>query len=347
MHPVLETGYQLRSTSGPAEADQLAGELMTSKAFATVITETSDSLAGPWRRPHQMLNAQVYDSHASIHDDATALKLGFQGGTIEGPTHFSQFAPLCLSLWGNAWFETGCISAHYRNPSFDGEEVQALLAKPEPGEKQCKVQMVKRDGTEVLRGTASVGHDASLTALDQRLTELKPLADPVILRDVKVGMKTKRQTVRMDFDQNMGELYPFSLEDKLKVITEPSSYYRKDAVSANPWGRPIIPIEMLSVLFQYRSREDRLPIKGPAVGLFADQEIRLLRGPLFAGEDYQTEREVVALSGSRRTESLWLRTAVFANDGSPVAKMLLNLASLKDSYAPYTQEYDQLYAQGA
>src|SRR5258707_3943355 len=167
--------YQLRSTSGPAEADQLAGELMTSKAFATVITETSDSLAGPWRRPHQMLNAQVYDSHASIHDDATAQKLGFQGGTIEGPTHFSQFAPLCLSLWGNAWFETGCISAHYRNPSFDGEEVQALLAKPEPGERQCKIQMVKSDGTEVLRGTASVGHDASLTALDQRLTELKPL----------------------------------------------------------------------------------------------------------------------------------------------------------------------------
>jgi len=113
-------------------------------------------------------------------------------------------------------------------------------------------------------------------------------------------MKTKRQTVRMDFDQNMGELYPFSLGDKLQVITEPSAYYRKDAVSANPWGRAIIPIEMLSVLVQYRSREDRLPVKGPAVGLFADQEIRLLRGPLFAAEDYQTEREVVALSGSRR-----------------------------------------------
>jgi hypothetical protein len=196
------------------------------------------------------------------------------------------------------------------------------------------------------RGSARRGwQDASLTALDQRLTELTPLADPVILRDVKVGMKTKRQTVRMDFDRNMGELYPFSLEDKLQVITEPSRYYRRDAVSANPWGRGIIPIEMLSVLFQYRSRENRLPIKGPAVGLFADQEIRLLRGPLFAGEDYQTEREVVALS--RRTESLWLRTTVFANEGLPVAKMLLNLASLKDSYAPHAQEYDQFYAQGA
>jgi hypothetical protein len=317
---------------------------MGSKAFETIITETSESLVGPWRRPHQMLNAQVYDSHASIHDDATAQKLGFQGGTIEGPTHFSQFAPLCENLWGKAWFETGCISAHYRNPSFAGEEVQAILEKPEPGAKQGKIQMVKRDGTEVLRGTASVGDGGAATALDQRLTELKPLADPVILHDVKVGMKTARQIVRMGFDQSMGELYPFSLGDKLKVITEPSPYYRREEESANPWGRPIIPIEMLSVLFQYRSRDDRLPIKGPAVGLFADQEIRLIRGPLFVGEDYETEREVIALSGSRRTESLWVRTTVFANDDLPVAKMLLNLASIKDSYAPYAQEHGRLYA---
>jgi hypothetical protein len=315
------------------------------KAFETIITETPDSLAGPWRRPHQMLNAQVYDSHASIHDDATAQKLGFQGGTIEGPTHFSQFAPLCVSLWGNAWFESGCISAHYRNPAFEGKEVQALLTKPQPEQKQCKIQMVKRDGTEVLRGTVSVGHNPLATALDQRLTELKPLADPVILRDVKVGMKTGRQTVRMDFDQNMGELYPFSLKEKLAVITETSPFYRLEVADGNPWGQPIIPIEMLSVLFQYKSKEDRLPVRGPAVGLFADQEINLLNGPLFVGEDYELEREVVALSGSRRTESLWLRTTVFApNSSSPIATMLLNLASIKDSYAPFKEEYDRLYA---
>jgi hypothetical protein len=311
------------------------------KAFDTIITVSADSLTGPWRRPQQMLHAQVYDSHASIHDDATAQKLGFQGGTIEGPTHFSQFAPLCERVWGKAWFESGCLSAHYRNPVFEGEEVQAILAKPEPGQPQCAIQMLKRDGTEVLRGTASVGSDGPVTALDQRLTELKPLADPVILRDVKVGMKTARQTVRMDFEQNMGDLYPFSLADKLKVITEPSSWYRSGSVS--PWGRPVIPMEMLSVLFQYRAREDRLPIRGPAVGLFADQEIRLLRGPLFAGEHYQTEREVVALSGSRRTESLWVRTTVFASDGLIVATMLLNLASIKDSYAAYQQEHARLY----
>jgi len=65
------------------------------KAFDTIITETSDSLVGPWRRPHQMLNAQVYDSHASIHDDATAQRLGFQGGN-DRRTH--AFQPVCAAL---------------------------------------------------------------------------------------------------------------------------------------------------------------------------------------------------------------------------------------------------------
>jgi hypothetical protein len=286
-----------------------------------------------------MLHAQTYDSHASIHDDATARKLGFQGGTIEGPTHFSQFAPLGERIWSKQWFETGCLSAHYRNPVFEGEEVQASIETPKPGQTICAVGMTCKDGTEILRGTASVGN-VTETALSQRLQELKPLADPVILHDIKVGMKTSRQSVKMDFDQHMGDLYPFSLAEKLKVITEPSPYY---SGGDNPWGRPIVPFEMLSVLFQYRAREDKLPVRGPAVGLFADQEIRLLRGPLFVGESYVTEREVVFLSGSKRTESMWVRTTVFGGDAAPVATMLLNLASIKQSYARYEEEYVGLY----
>lgn len=317
---------------------------MTANAFATEITETADALIGPWRKPRQMLQAQTYDAHASIHDDATAQKLGFKGGTIEGPTHFSQFAPLGARLWGQAWFESGCLSAHYRSVCYEGEEVQAILSKPLPGTSQCQIQMVKRDGTEVLRGTASVGDATVATALETRLTELKPLTNPVILRDVKVAQTSKRQTVRMAFDQNMGDLYPFSLRQKLAVITENSPYYSS---SANPWGRPIIPMEMLSVLFQYRSKEDPLPAKGPAVGLFADQEIRLMKGPLFEGEEYEVEREVVALSGSRRTESAWVRTRVFDKAGTMVATMLLNMATLKDSYAPYEDEHRRLYGGAA
>jgi hypothetical protein len=315
---------------------------MTSAAFETEIEDTADALIGPWRRPRQMLNAQVYDSHASIHDDATAQKLGFKGGTIEGPTHFSQFAPLCERLWGLHWFETGCISAHYRSAVYEGEEVLAIVEKPTSNKQHAEIRMLKRDGTEVLRGSVSVGPDAPPSALDVRLQELKPLTDAVILRDVSVGMRTTPQVVRMDFDQHMGNLYPFSLAEKLKVITEPSPFYALANGGVSPWARAIIPVEMLSVLFQYKAKEDGLPVKGPAVGLFADQEIRVLRGPLFVGEDYSLMRKVVALSDSKRTESLWVRTEIYDNSDNLTATMLLNLASLKESYAAYVEEYAML-----
>jgi hypothetical protein len=89
----------------------------------------------------------------------------------------------------------------------------------------------------------------------------------------------------------------------------------------------------------------QFPIKGPVVGLFADQEIKLVRGPLFVGEDYEVEREVIALSGSKRTESMWVRTRVFRPGTDDVlATMLLNSAYLKDSYASYAQEAAALTA---
>jgi hypothetical protein len=130
---------------------------MSSKAFETVFEEVDGALVGPWRGPRQMLAEQKYDDHASIHDDSTAQKLGFRGGTIEGPTHFSQFSPFGERLWGTAWFESGCISAHYRNPVFENEEVRAIVSKPAADEQQAAIWMEKRDGTEVLRGTISAG----------------------------------------------------------------------------------------------------------------------------------------------------------------------------------------------
>ena len=79
-------------------------------SFTTPIT-----LRGPLRHPRQMLAEQEYGGHTSIHDDATAERLGLRAGPIEGPTHFSLFPPLLAKIWGQAWFERGCISSHYLN----------------------------------------------------------------------------------------------------------------------------------------------------------------------------------------------------------------------------------------
>lgn len=312
-----------------------------SRAFATEISDDGTVISGPLRGPRQMLRAQTYDGHASIHDDATAQQLGFRGGAIEGPTHFSQFAPLCEYLWGQAWFETGCISAHYRSPCYEGDLARAFMRKPAAGETQAEIWMERENGEEVLRGTASVGADNPPSALETRLAALKPPEVLVILADVRMGRFGGRIPVRMDMDQNMGPLYPFSLADKLKAITEPSPWY---ASGNNPWGRPVIPVEMISVLLN-APEEGRLPSRGPAIGLFADQEIRLVKGPLFVGEPYELEREVVGLSGSRRTESAWVLTRLYrAGTDELVASMLLNSAILKDSYARYGEDLQEILA---
>ncbi|HMN45634.1 MAG TPA: hypothetical protein PKE27_13700 [Povalibacter sp.] len=307
--------------------------------FDTPIDDSADLLVGPLRGPRQMLATQQYDNHTSIHDDATAQKLGFKGGTIEGPTHFSQFVPLCVALWGTRWLESGCLSAHYRNPCFEGERVRAFVARPKNGETQTTIWMQREDGVEILRGTAAVGSDNPPSALEQRIKDLAPPDRLVILHDVSVGMRGQRMRIRMDANQHMGHLYPFSLADKLKVITENSPWYSAAGAGSSPWGRAIIPVEMISVLLNHSRDANEFPVRGPVVGLFADQEIRLIGGPLFVGEDYEIEREVVALSGSRRTESMWIRTRVMKPGSDEViATMLLNSASLKDSYANYARD---------
>jgi hypothetical protein len=314
---------------------------MRDEPFSTPIEKSGSTVVGPWRAPLQMLAAQHYDADGSIHDDATAQKLGFRGGTIEGPTHFSQFAPLAFALWGVRWFSEGCVSAHYRNVAYEGERVRATMTQS--GADHATISMEKEDGTEVLRGSASVGRDAPASALDERMKSLPPPTTLVILRDVRVGLKTPRRRVEMGAQQNMGGLYPFSLEQKLAKITEPSRWYEESGAGNSPFGRAIIPVEMISVLLNYTSKLDALPVRGRAIGLFADQEIRLIKGPLFVGESYEIEREVVALSGSRRTESMWIKTSVYTPGSNEVlATMLLNSATLKDSYVNYAAELAEI-----
>lgn len=297
--------------------------------------DTPLALCGPLRQPRQMLAEQEYDGHTSIHDDAMATKLGFRAGPIEGPTHFSQFVPLLAHLWGQAWFERGCFSAHYQNMVVEGEEVRAFVALPAPGATRTRAWAQKADGTPVLEASASIGPDHGTSLLEERVSQLRPPGKLLILADMRAGMTgAVDEPVRMDAGQPMGALYPFSLRQKLERITEPSSWYA-DA-SATPWGRAIIPLEMVSVLAEHTSPKARFPVKGPAVGLFADQEIRMIDGPLFVGEDYLIRREIVALSESKRTESYWVKTRIFDATGERLkAEMLLNHASLKHSFAGY------------
>lgn len=296
--------------------------------------DTPIALCGPLRQPRQMLADQEYGGHSSIHDDATAEKLGFRAGPIEGPTHFSQFVPLLAQVWGRDWFERGTFSCHFLNMVVEGESVRAFVEPPAPGATRTRCWAEKADGTPVLEASATLGEQPTLLA--ERMAQLRPPEKLVILSALKVGQRGRvDEPVRMGPDQHMGALYPFSLADKLTRITENSPWYA-DGGGDNPWGRPIIPLEMVSVLAEYSNGQAGFEVKQPVVGLFADLEIRMVDGPLFVDEPYLIRREVVALAESKRTESYWVRSRIFDASGSTLkAEVLLNHAVLKASYEGY------------
>ena len=62
----------------------------------SLATDTAE-IVGEYRSPHNAAQS----SKGSIHDDATASKLGFKGGTVAGSIHMDQFAPVVQQLYGD------------------------------------------------------------------------------------------------------------------------------------------------------------------------------------------------------------------------------------------------------
>jgi acyl dehydratase len=299
--------------------------------FATEIT-----LTGPVRSPAQMLAEQSYDGHPSVHDGNTAASLGLAGAPIEGPTHFSQFDPLAVAVWGQAWFEHGCISAHFRNMVVAGEQVQAALTIT--GDDTATIEAHTTDGRPVLTGTASVGPEHRESELDSRRGRQGDPGDLFIVDQLEVGARVvDDEPVAISHDGGNGPLYPFSLAQKVEQITEPHPWYTPDGGRSSPWGRAIVPIEMISVLANKAGRG--FPVRTPSLGLFLDLEVRLLAGPIFVDQPYRVEREIVGLSQSRRTESYWTRTTLTdADTGAAAAAVVLHSGVFKESYPSYPAE---------
>jgi hypothetical protein len=298
--------------------------------FATELTVT-----GPMRSPAQMLAEQEVDGHASVHDADSAAALGLIGAPIEWPTHFSQFDPLAVALWGDAWFERGCISSHFRTMVVEGEQVQASMTATGPT--TARIEAHKEDGTPVLVGSASLGPDHGETELEGRLAKQGDPGELFVIDRLEVGMRTDGDVATMPSTERNGSAYPFSLAEKLARITEPHPWYTQEGAASSPWGRAIVPMEMISVLSNKSGRG--WPVRSPALGLFLDLEIKLVNGPVFVDQPYSLAREVVGLSQSRRTESYWTRTTLTdTTTGDVTAVVLLHSGVFKESYPGYPKD---------
>ena len=289
------------------------------------MTGPTQTHAGEIRRPRNLYAG----SAGSIHDDATATKLGFKGGTVAGSVHMDQFPPLLMRAFGDRWFETGCLSLYFRNATTDGDPVQAFVQAPsEPGgDAQVRAWMTRPDGTLVADGTASIGTPDTTSALFDR--DLRPV-DPSrlrLLKDVHPGDRLGPVEVPVNSERQRTAL-------RERYLTEPLDWYGQ----VSPWG-PAVASPSVTVDLLYS--ELLKPLKerlGPRVGLFGAIEIRYHAGPVFLDRSYTVSGEVVAVSETPKTEVFWYDSHAHDAEGRRVVSMRMMLRSLKASSPLYADQ---------
>jgi hypothetical protein len=279
------------------------------RPFAT--TAADGWLQGPWRRP---TNNSRHEA-GTIHDDQTARNLGFRSGTVAGSIHMEQFLPLLLQAFGPAWQRTGNLSLWFREPSIDGEPVQATLR--DDGSAQRAVRMQRADGTEVLSGTASAGLD-DRGALRQRLAAMRPGAPPRLLAALRNGFSARGLPTRVP---------QADVDRRWPIITEALPEFTRP----DPQGRCLAPLS--AAVHAMRVFEAALPIETSGfVGLFGGIEWQWLNGPLWNDQACEVSGHVLAITDSPRSEMLWTETVLYdAATGLAIARMLMLSRLLKES----------------
>ena len=123
---------------------------------------------------------------------------GFQGGAIEGPTHFSQFAPLLRTYLGQRLVRNRMLSPRIiAIPPSRAKTLQANIEKPKPSETASRDRHDQarrhRDFTRHRVGRRGRNRNGSALAAARRIEAAYRSRHPA---DLKVGMKTARQTIR-------------------------------------------------------------------------------------------------------------------------------------------------------
>ncbi len=65
-------------------------------------------------------------SENKIHDDAVARQHGFSGGLVPGITVFGYLTSPIVQAWGEPWLERGFLTARFRQPVYDGDDVTVV-----------------------------------------------------------------------------------------------------------------------------------------------------------------------------------------------------------------------------
>jgi hypothetical protein len=288
-------------------------------AEAFTYAEQDGVLAGPERTPR---NSARHLGAGSIHDDATAQKLGFRGGTVAGSLHMEQFPPLLVETFGDRWLQRGGLSLYFKYATTDGEPVRAFVRRIEPdagGDGRTDVWMDDANGNRVCDGTATGGAPDPQSTVRQRIAAMPQPEDIRILAGISPGDVGATVPTRITRE---------ALDRRLEVITEPLPAYTDGSLYGHRIATPALQVQVL------RQAESRVLPRNSnfGVGLFGAIELQLLDGPVFVEHEYEAAATVLAVGETPKTEYLYYE-AILHDPllGADVLSMIMMLRFMKAS----------------
>ncbi|HVY03809.1 MAG TPA: hypothetical protein VG983_09145 [Caulobacterales bacterium] len=281
-------------------------------------------ITGPLRTPRNMFSGTRGNPGAgSIHDDATASKLGFKGGTVAGSVHMDQFAPILISIYGDEFFERGNLSLYFKQATVDAEPVRAFARRV--GKEQTRVWMENEKGDLVAEGTASCGEPDMAGEVRKRLASQKSGGDLRILKHCKVGDVSNPVPTRLDSASD-------AAERRQKTITEPLPAY----VGKGKWPGRVVPIGTCVQVM--RAAQGEILKRTGAVGLFGALEVQFINGPVLMDTDYLNVCKTLSLSESPKTENIWWEGTLTDKSGKLIATHLQYLRFMKASSPEWAEK---------
>jgi hypothetical protein len=273
---------------------------------------------GPWRHGVNAARGMI----GSIHEDATAQKIGMRGGTVAGTVHLDLFAPLVIKAFGKRWFEQGTLSMFYTFATVDKEEVRAIVQVPPQDQKdvQVKGHVEMRDGRTVMEGTVAAGNPKELPHLQTvEMKNARP-EELRILAGIQVGDEIGPREVTATRE---------SLSRRLENVEESIDWYHGES----PWGPPIVPLSSLFGLIHIYPNQSF-----KAVPFFGATELHIYKGPVKIGVPYRAVNKIICIGAGGRTEFFWVDGWLYEKNSEELVATMRHLNRYMKAGSPLYPE---------
>lgn len=120
----------------------------------------------------------------SIHDDTVARARGYKAALIPGAFVYGHISRGAIEAWGQDWAERGAMSARFRKPVYNHDDIRVFLGPLEDDGTHLRSAASVRngDGEEVAMGWVALAHEPVPPPDPNSLTVLDLPVDPPAVR---------------------------------------------------------------------------------------------------------------------------------------------------------------------